>query len=111
MIDFKDNKTKILISAAAVLILLIVIIILLASQGGRKEKKETVQKTISVDPNVLWLLEEPLQPPSIQFSRKQRKTWSQEEFEYWYKGFSKEDMEKLHEENKKTIEKLLESAP
>lgn len=111
MIDFKDNKTKILIAAAVVLILLIVIIFLLASQGGRKEKNKNVQKTISVDPNVLWLLEEPLQPPSIQFSRKQKKTWTREDFEYWYKGFSKEDMEKLHEENKKIIEKLLERAP
>lgn len=110
MIDLKKNKIPVIAASILILILLTLIIFLLVFSVNKREK-EVPAKVISVDPNALWLLEEPLPLPSIQFSRKQRKIWSQDEFNYWYKGFSKEDIEKLKEENRKIIEKLLESAP
>ena len=64
-----------------------------------------------IDPNVLWLLEEPLYLPPIQFSREQRKIWEEEEIEYWYEPPSKQIMEMLNKKNKNLVDNILEAAP
>jgi hypothetical protein len=76
-----------------------------------KNEKALEKKPVIVDTNMLYLLDEPLQVPPVQFSRKQRKQWSMNEIEWWVEPFSKEELETLKMQNRAVIEKLLDNVP
>lgn len=108
--DFISNRKKETVIAVCILILILLIIILAMIFGGNKRAKMSRTDT-KIDPNVLWLLEEPLYLPPIQFSREQRKIWEEEEIEYWYEPPSKQIMEMLNKKNKNLVDNILEAAP
>ena len=76
-----------------------------------KSANDEAKKPVIVDTNMLYLLEEPLPIPPVQFSRKQRKQWSMNEIEWWIEPFSKEELETLKMQNRAIIEKLLDNVP
>ncbi len=120
-----NKKIVILISSVIVVILLLLIFLLIALSKNNKPEtargrvKPTIQTNNSdtitvnkkVNPNDLWLLDEPIQLPPIQFSREQRQIWKPAEVDYWYEAPSEEAMKILREKNKKIINDLLEEAP
>ncbi|MEL3911473.1 hypothetical protein [Treponema pedis] len=120
---FAVNKKLLLIAASCTVFILIITIVLIVtfSQKGKKgilDSDDSLSTDLSqtkpftfIDPNVFWLLEEPLKLPPIQFSREQRKIWDKGEIEFWYEPPSSEAMEKLNKKNKKIIENILEEAP
>ena len=110
--DFFDNKMNI------VLVVLVVCFFLfgglLIMRVRQIKSIETDAKTpVVVDTNMLYLLEEPLQTPPVQFSRKQRKQWSINEIEWWIgeEPFTKEELELLKQKNRELIQKLLDNTP
>ncbi len=116
--NFSVHKKEVIIifSSIALILFLVIIILLVTAKPGNKTEMKTTESSSQVplkkiDPNSLWLLDEPLQLPPIQFSREQRKIWKQGEIEYWYKPPSQEAMTELHIQNKKLIKNLLEEAP
>ena len=76
-----------------------------------KNANDEAKKPVIVDTNMLYLVEEPLPIPPVQFSRKQRKQWSMSEIEWWIEPFSKEELETLKMQNRAVIEKLLDNVP
>lgn len=123
----EENKKFILIAACstiAVLILTIILILVFLNTGKTDAEKNAslVSKTgdvpfiegvshSKINPDVFWLLDEPLQLKPIQFSREQRKIWTPSEIEFWYEPPSAEAMENLHKKNRKMIDTILEAVP
>lgn len=86
-------------------------ILLIVRVKAIKSASDQAKKPVVVDTNMLYLLDEPLQAPPVQFSRKQRKQWSMNELEWWIEPFSKEELETLKMQNRAVIEKLLDNVP
>ncbi len=78
-----------------------------------KSAEANAKTPVVVDTNMLYLLEEPLKTPPVQFSRKQRKQWSIGEIEWWIGDapFTKEELELLKLKNRELIQKLLDNTP
>lgn len=107
-----ENKLNI------VVILLIVCffvfgILLIVKLTKVKKVNEGEGVPIVVDTNMLYLLEEPLKAPPVQFSRQQRKVWQMNEIEWWIESneFTKEELESLKTKNREMIKKLLDNVP
>ena len=108
--EFFENKTNwIIVLLIAGLFIFGVLLIVRLSQI--KTASENEKKPVVVDSNMLYLLDEPLKMPPVQFSRKQRKQWSMNEIEWWIEPFSKEDLETLKMQNRAVIDKLLDNVP
>lgn len=88
-------------------------ILLLVRLGQIKKSNADSSIPVIVDENMLYLLDEPLKAPPVQFSRKQRKVWQQEEIEWWINRdpFTKEELETLKIKNRELIKKLLDNVP
>ncbi|MEL3900813.1 hypothetical protein [Treponema phagedenis] len=66
---------------------------------------------VKIAPALMAVPEEPLSLPPIEFSRKQKKNWDEEEIQELYETPTKEEMEDLHKENEKQIKELMEAVP
>lgn len=110
-----NKKIVLIVTGAVVVSLILLIVIIIATSTGKSRSDEVephnVVRTTKIDPNVFWLLDEPLDLPGIQLSHEQNKKWDEDDIEFWYEKPSDETMEKLHKHNKKIIEKLLEETP
>jgi len=107
-----ENKMNLLIILLVIAFFVFGILLIVRIRAIKKTSSD--EKTpVVVDSNMLYLLEEPLQIPPVQFSRKQRKEWELSEIEWWLKNepFTKEELEKLKLKNRELIKKLLDSAP
>lgn len=110
--EFFENKTNwIIVLLIAGLFIFGVLLIVRLSQIKTATANE--KKPVVVDSNMLYLLDEPLQAPPVQFSRKQRKIWQQKEIEWWLgdEPFTKEELETLKTKNRELIQKLLDNVP
>ncbi len=105
-----ENKMNVVVGLL-VLGLFVFGILLIVRVKAIKNASEEAKKPVVVDTNMLYLLDEPLQVPPVQFSRKQRKQWSMNELEWWVEPFSKEELETLKMQNRAVIEKLLDNVP
>ena len=110
--EFFENKMNILI---VVLLAFFFIFggLLLVRVKQIKSMDKNAKTPVVVDTNMLYLLDEPLKTPPVQFSRKQRKQWSINEIEWWIgeEPFTKEEIELLKLKNRELIQKLLDSTP
>ena len=110
--EFFENKMNLVVILLVVAFFVFGILLLVRL---RQIKKSNVEESIPVivDENMLYLLDEPLKAPPVQFSRKQRKIWQQEEIEWWInkKPFTKEELENLKTKNRELIQKLLDNVP
>ena len=111
--DLIINRKKELVIAVCILILILLISIFMIISGSMSGSGKMGQGAADtkIDPKVLWVLEEPLRLPPIQFSREQRKMWDRHEVEFWYEPPSKEIMEMLDKKNKNLVDNILEAAP
>jgi hypothetical protein len=107
---FIENKMNIVIGLL-IIGLFVFGILLIVRVKAIKSASDQAKKPVLVDTNMLYLLDEPLQAPPVQFSRKQRKQWSMNELEWWIEPFSKEELETLKMQNRAVIEKLLDNVP
>ncbi|MGP1438895.1 MAG: hypothetical protein ACTTKH_07475 [Treponema sp.] len=105
-----ENKMNIIVGLLVLGLFIFGLLLVVRLQAIKKAKAE-MAKPVIVDSNMLYLLEEPLQLPPVQFSRKQRKQWQMNEIEWWVEPFSKEDVETLKLKNRAMIEKLLNNVP
>lgn len=116
---FVSNKKLMLIAGSCTIFILFITIVLITVFSKKNEpthsKTETggtdIKRSVSIDPNVFWLLDEPLKLPPIQFSREQRTIWDAGEIEFWYEEPSPEAMKILNKKNKKIVENILEEVP
>ena len=106
-------ENKLNIAVIALIICFFVFGILLIVKIGKAKKIGQEGIPVVVDTNMLYLLEEPLKAPPIQFSRKQRKAWQMSEIEWWIESnkFTKEELENLKTKNREMIKKLLDNVP
>ncbi len=123
---FSENKKAmiIIILAVILIILLSIMLISMLSQNKNEDKahrraKKTVKvektKTSAnlqkIESTSIWLPDEPIKLPPIQFSREQRQIWKPAEVDYWYEAPDEEAMKELRQKNKKIIDDLMEDAP
>ncbi len=120
-----DNKKAVVVILSFIVFITILLIILISMLS--KNDEEPIRKTSSaetqlsneqnetgfkkISPDSLWLLEEPLKLPPIQFSREQREIWKPAELDYWYEAPDEQAMKELRQKNKEIIDNLLEDAP
>ncbi|MGP1576899.1 MAG: hypothetical protein ACTTH7_05340 [Treponema sp.] len=107
----QNHKIAVLGGALAVLILLMlgaVVMLIYEQKGPPLDPDEII---ISIDPAVFVLPEEPLDLPPVQYSRKQKKVWTEADVQYWYTLPDAEQMKKLHDANEEKMKKLWESVP
>lgn len=64
--------------------------------------------SVKIAPENLWIQDDPLNLPPIQFSREQKKKWSDEDIEKFFVEPSEEVIDKLNKKNSEKIKKLLE---
>ena len=107
-----ENKLNIVV-IVLILSLFVFGILLIVKLTKVKKVDGSEGVPVVVDTNMLYLLEEPLKAPSIQFSRKQRKAWQMSEIEWWIESneFTKEELENLKTKNREMIKKLLDNVP
>ena len=110
--EFFENKMNV---AFVLLVIAFFVfgILLLVRVGQMRTSNVDDSIPVIVDENMLYLLDEPLKAPPVQFSRKQRKAWQQEEIEWWINRdpFTREELETLKIKNREMIQKLLDSVP
>lgn len=105
-----ENKMNIVVGLLVVGLFVFGFLLISRVKAIKNERVEAKEPVV-VDTNMLYLLDEPLQVPPVQFSRKQRKQWSMNEIEWWIEPFSKEELETLKMQNRAVIEKLLDNVP
>ncbi|MGP1594838.1 MAG: hypothetical protein ACTTH8_06295 [Treponema sp.] len=107
----EDHKIAVLGGALAVLMLLMLgaVVLLIHEQKGPPLDPDEI--IISIDPSVFALPDEPLELPPVQYSRKQKKIWTEADVQYWYSLPNAEEMQKLHDINEERMKKLWESVP
>lgn len=111
--NFMDNfnsNTRASFILKALLIMLLVSIVLgfiLFFLKIKKAYDESVP-SVRIAPENLWTQDDPLNLPPIQFSREQKKKWSDEDIEKFFVEPSEEVIQKLHKKNSEKINKLLE---
>lgn len=108
---FEKYKLIILCTTLGLLIVLLLISVLLLAGGSKKQVANPDEVSISLDPTVFMLPKEPLELPPVTYSRRQKKTWTDADLQYWYTIPDKEQMQKLHSINEQRMEKLWESVP
>ena len=111
METIRTHKLIFLGSALGLLIVLMIISVIILVNGTKKSKVDTDEVMISIDPVIFLLPDEPLELPPIQYSRKQKKIWTEADLQYWYAIPDAEQMQKLHDINERQMNKLWESIP
>ena len=111
METIRTHKLIFLGSALGLLIVLMIISVIILVNGTKKSKVDTDEVMISIDPVIFLLPDEPLELPPIQYSRKQKKIWTEADLQYWYTIPDAEQMQKLHDINERQMNKLWESIP
>ena len=103
----RTHKLIVLASALGLLIIMLIISVIILLSGTKKPSIDPDEVMISIDPVIFMLPDEPLELPPIQYSRKQKKIWTDSDLQYWYA----EQMQKLHDINERQMNKLWESVP
>lgn len=76
---------------------------------GKQSKHENSQlPSVKIAPEHIWLNDEPLPLPPIQFSREQKKVWTTEDIEKFFIEPNEAVLDTLHEKNSEKIKQLLE---
>lgn len=107
----KLNKAKFIkIAFIAFFCFLIIGFILLFIQikGSCSLFERDAVESVKIAPENLFLSDDPLALPPIQFSREQRKTWTDKKIKGFFIMPGDGVMKDLHDKNNKKIEKLLE---
>ena len=110
--EFFENKMNIVLVILVVCFFLFGGLLILRIRQIKSIDADAKMPVI-VDTNMLYLLEEPLKTPPVQFSRKQRKQWQMSEIEWWIgdEAFTKDEIEQLKLKNRELIQKLLDNTP
>lgn len=111
METIRRHKLLILGSALGLLIIILIISVIILIHGNKKPGTDPDEVMISIDPVIFMLPDEPLELPPIQYSRKQKKIWTDSDLQYWYTIPDAEQMQKLHDINERQMNKLWESVP
>ena len=109
METIRRHKLLILGSALGLLIIILIISVIILIHGNKKPGTDPDEVMISIDPVIFMLPDEPLELPPIQYSRKQKKIWTDSDLQYWYTIPDAEQMQKLHDINERQMNKLWES--
>ena len=107
----RTHKLIVLASALGLLIIILIISVIILIHGNKKPCTDPDEVMISIDPVIFMLPDEPLELPPIQYSRKQKKIWTDSDLQYWYTIPDAEQMQKLHDINERQMNKLWESVP
>ena len=111
METIRRHKLLILGSALGLLIIILIISVIILIHGNKKPGTDPDEVMISIDPVIFMLPDEPLELPPIQYSRKQKKIWTDSDLQYWYTIPDADEMQKLHDINERQMNKLWESVP
>ena len=111
METIQKHKLIILGSALGLLIIMLIISVMILLSGTKKQHIDPDEVIISIDPMIFMLPDEPLELPPVQYSRKQKKIWTDADLQYWYTIPDAEQMQKLHDINERQMNKLWESVP
>ena len=107
----RTHKLIVLAYALGLLIIMLIISVIILINGNKKPSADPDEVMISIDPVIFMLPDEPLELPPIQYSRKQKKIWTDSDLQYWYTIPDAEQMQKLHDINERQMNKLWESVP
>ena len=105
------HKLIVLASALGLLIIMLIISVIILLSGTKKPSIDPDEVMISIDPMIFMLPDEPLELPPVQYSRKQKKIWTDSDLQYWYTIPDADEMQKLHDINERQMNKLWESVP
>ena len=111
METIRRHRLLILGSALGLLIIMLIISVIILLSGTKKPSIDLDEVMISIDPVIFMLPDEPLELPPIQYSRKQKKIWTDSDLQYWYTIPDADEMQKLHDINERQMNKLWESVP
>ena len=111
METIRRHRLLILGSALGLPIIMLIISVIILINGNKKPSADPDEVMISIDPVIFMLPDEPLELPPIQYSRKQKKIWTDSDLQYWYTIPDAEQMQKLHDINERQMNKLWESVP
>ena len=107
----RTHKLIVLASALGLLIIMLIISVIILIHGNKKPSADPDEVMISIDPVIFMLPDEPLELPPVQYSRKQKKIWTDSDLQYWYTIPDADEMQKLHDINERQMNKLWESVP
>ena len=107
----RTHKLIVLASVLGLLIIMLIISVIILVNGNKKPSADPDEVMISIDPVIFMLPDEPLELPPIQYSRKQKKIWTDSDLQYWYTIPDADEMQKLHDINERQMNKLWESVP
>lgn len=107
----RTHKLIFLGSALGLLIIMMIISVIALVSETKKPPIDPDEVLISIDPVIFLLPDEPLELPPIQYSRKQKKIWTEADLQYWYTIPNTDQMRQLHEINERQMNKLWESVP
>ena len=107
----RTHKLIVLASALGLLIIMLIISVIILVSGTKKPNADPDEVMISIDPMIFMFPDEPLELPPVQYSRKQKKIWTDSDLQYWYTIPDAEQMQKLHDINERQMNKLWESVP
>ena len=107
----RTHKLIVLASVLGVLIIMLIVSVIMLVSGTKKPIADPDEVMISIDPMIFMLPDEPLELPPVQYSRKQKKIWTDSDLQYWYTIPDADEMQKLHDINERQMNKLWESVP
>ncbi len=108
---FHKHKIILIIFISAFVLASIALAFLLPTRKTTHALKKEALKSVYLTPKTIYLPKEPLSRSEIEFSRKQKKTWDEKDFEEWYEQPSMEEIEALKKKNRQTLEALLKEVP
>ena len=111
METIRRHRLLILGSALGLLNTMLIMSVSILINGNKKPSADPDEVMISIDPVIFMLPDEPLELPPVQYSRKQKKIWTDSDLQYWYTIPDAEQMQKLHDINERQMNKLWESVP
>ena len=107
----RTHKLIVLVSALGLMIIMLIVSVIMLVSGTKKPSVDPDEIMISIDPMIFMLPDEPLALPRVQYSRKQKKIWTDSDLQYWYTIPDAEQMQKLHDINERQMNQLWESVP
>ena len=107
----RTHKPIVLASALGLMIIMLIVSLIILVGGTKKTSVDPDEIMISIDPVIFMLPDEPLELPPVQYSRKQKKIWTDSDLQYWYTIPDAEQMQKLHDINERQMNQLWESVP
>ncbi len=107
----QTHKLLFLGGALGLLIIMMIISVIGLVHETKQPPLDPDEVLISIDPVIFLLPDEPLSLPPIQYSRKQKKIWTEADLQYWYTIPDKDQMQRLHDINERQMNKLWESVP